>query len=205
VTFPTLVQPGDFQPVSVGEMPEAGSIRLLPMTPAFLEAVLADRREEAERVLGLSLFAEFPTEGERRFLAMRLRQVHEDARFQTWCAHAIVLGGQMVGHAGYHGPPGINAAHAPDAVELGYTIFAPYRGRGYATDAARMLIDQADKRANIRHFVVAVSPTNAPSLAIVQKLGFLKTGERMDDEDGLEHVFELHRDAAETLSDSQPE
>ena len=191
--------------MSVGEMPGTGSIRLVPMTRAVLEAVLADRREEAERVLGISLFAGFPSEGERRFLAMRLGQMHEDARFQTWCVHAIVLGGQMVGHAGYHGPPGRNAVDAPDAVELGYAIFVPYRGRGYATEAARMLMDMAEQRASIRHFVLAVSPTNAPSLAIVDKLGFLRTGERMDDEDGLEHVFELHQDADATPSDSAPE
>jgi RimJ/RimL family protein N-acetyltransferase len=67
-----------------------------------------------------------------------------------------------------------------------------------------MLIDMVERR-NIRHFVLAVSPTNAPSLAIVHKLGFLRTGERMDDEGGLEHVFELHRDAEETLSDSPSE
>ena len=174
-------------------MAGAGSIRLLPMTPAFLEAVLADRREEAERVLGISLFAGFPGDGERRFLAMRLEQIHADARFQTWCVHAVVLGGRMVGHAGYHGPPGRNAVRAPEAVELGYAIFVPYRGRGYATEAVRMLIDMAEQRANIRHFVLAVSPTNAPSLAIVAKLGFRRTGERIDDEDGLEHVFELHK------------
>jgi [ribosomal protein S5]-alanine N-acetyltransferase len=116
--------------------------------------------------------------------------MHEHARFQTWCVHAIVLGGQMVGHAGYHGPPGRNAVDAPDAVELGYAIVVPYRRRGYATEAARMLMDMAAQR-DIRHVVLAVSPTNAPSLAIVDKLGFLRTGERMDNEDGLEQVFEL--------------
>jgi [ribosomal protein S5]-alanine N-acetyltransferase len=188
--------------LAFGVMPEAGSIELLPMTPAFLEAVLADRRGEAERLLGISLFAEYPSEAERRFLAMRLRQMHEDTRFQTWCEHAIVLGGQMVGHGGYDGPPGNNAAYAPDAVEFGYAIFPPYRGRGYATEAARMFMDMADERANIRHFVLAVSPTNAPSLAIARKLGFLRTGERRDDERGLEHVFELHRDVEETPRDA---
>jgi ribosomal-protein-alanine N-acetyltransferase len=128
--------------------------------------------------------------------------MHEDARFLTWCEHAIVLGGQMVGHAGYDGPPGSNAALAPDAVEFGYAIFAPYRGRGYATDAARMLMDLAEKRAGVRHFVLGISPTNAPSLAVARKLGFQRTGERVDDERGLEDVFELHRDASETVGDS---
>jgi ribosomal-protein-alanine N-acetyltransferase len=183
-------------------MPEAGSIRLRPMTPAFLEALLADRREESERALGISLFAEYPDEGERRFLALRLRQMHEDARFLTWCEHAIVRARQMVGHGGYDGPPGSNPALAPDAVEFGYAIFVPYRGHGYATDAARMLMDLAEKRAGVRHFVLGISPTNAPSLAVARKLGFQRTGERIDDERGLEDVFELHRDAAKTVSDS---
>jgi RimJ/RimL family protein N-acetyltransferase len=169
------------------------------MTPEFVEALLADRREESEAALGILLFADYPDEDERRFLAMRLRRMHEDARFQTWSEHAIVLDGQMVGHGGYNGPPGNNAAQATDAVEVGYAIFPPYRGRGYATEAARMLMDLAEKRGGVRHFVLAVSPTNAPSLAIAQKLGFVRTGERIDEERGLEHVFELKRSVEESL------
>ena len=172
------------------------------MTPAFLDALLADRRDEAEQLLGISLYAEYPGENERSFLAMRLRQMREDKRFQTWSEHAFVVGGKMVGHGGYDGPPGNNAAHAPDAVEFDYAIFAPYRGRGYATQAARMLMDKAEERADVRHFVLAISPTNAPSLAIARRLGFLRTGERIDDERGLEHVFELHRGGGAQLSRS---
>jgi RimJ/RimL family protein N-acetyltransferase len=163
------------------------------MTPGFLEAVLDDRREDAAQALGVGLPDGFPDDGERRFLATRLRQMQEDERFRTWCPHAVVLGDRMIGHAGYHGPPGRNAVGAPDAVELGYTILPSHRGHGYATDAARMLIDLAEQRAGIRHVVLSVSPENAASLAVVRKLGFERTGERMDEEDGLEHVFELRR------------
>lgn len=170
-------------------------IELRPMTPAFLEAALEGRREDASRLLGAELPIGFPSEGEKGFLGLRLRQMREDDRFQTWCPHAVVLGGQMIGHAGYHGPPGTNSVNDPEAVEFGYRIFPSYRGRGYATQAARMLMDQAEKRAGIRHFVLSVGPQNAPSLAIVRKLGFTRTGQRMDDIDGLELVFELRRDA----------
>ena len=171
------------------------------MTPAFLDALLAGRREEAERLLGVAVFPEYPDEGERRFLAMRLRQMREDPGLDAWYEHAFVLGRQMVGHGGYDGPPGNNAAHAPDAVEFGYAVFAPFRRRGYATEAARMLMNTAAERAGVRHFVLAISPTNAPSLAIARRLGFVRTGERIDDERGLEHVFELHRDAGDTPRD----
>jgi ribosomal-protein-alanine N-acetyltransferase len=171
-------------------------IELRPMTPEFIEAALDGRREEAERLLDIDLPHEFPIEAERAFLGLRLRQMREDERFRTWCPHAVVLGGQMIGHAGYHGPPGVNSKHAQDAVEFGYSIYPPYRGRGYATKAATMLMDQARDRAGIQHFVLSVGPHNEPSLAIVRKLGFVRTGEHMDEEDGLELVFELRRNDA---------
>jgi [ribosomal protein S5]-alanine N-acetyltransferase len=163
------------------------------MTPEFVEAVLDGRREEAAQLLDVELPDEFPSEGERGFLGLRLRQMREDERFRTWCANAVVLDGLMIGHAGYHGPPGVNSTQNPDAVEYGYTIFPAWRGHGYATRAAVMLMDLAEERAGIRHFVLSVAPTNDPSLAIIRKLGFVRTGEQMDEEDGLEHVFELER------------
>ena len=74
-------------------------------------------------------------------------------------------------------------------IEIGYSIFPAFRGHGYATEAARMLLDIA-KEIGATTFRASVSPNNAPSLAIVRKLGLVKTGERMDDVDGLEFVFE---------------
>ncbi len=163
------------------------------MTPVFLEAVLDGRRAEAEDAIGATLPDEFPSDHDRGFLGLRLRQMGEDERFLTWSPYAVVLDGAMIGHAGYHGPPGVNAAQDPEAVECGYTIFPTWRGNGYATRAVEMLMDLAVQQGGIHRFVLSVAPTNEPSLAIVRKLGFVKTGEQMDEEDGLEHVFELER------------
>jgi ribosomal-protein-alanine N-acetyltransferase len=160
------------------------------MTPEFLEAVLAGERKQAAQVLGAELPDAFPREGERRFLSLRLRQMGEDERFQKWCPYAVVLDASMIGHAGYHGPPGINSTKNPQAVEFGYTIEPEHRGHGYATRAVVQLMDEAEERG-IKHFVLACSPDNEPSLAIIRKLGFTQTGEAMDEEDGLEFVFEL--------------
>jgi RimJ/RimL family protein N-acetyltransferase len=174
-------------------------IELVRMTPAFLEALLDGRRDEAAKLLGIEIPDEFPSQGERGFLAMRLRQMRDDPRFEVWCPHAVVLGGQMIGHAGYHGPPGVNSTQNPDAVEFGYSTFPAYRGRGYASEAATMLMAMARERG-VDRFVLSVAPDNEPSLAIVRKFGFVRTGEQMDDVDGLEHVFEL----TTTSVDSSP-
>lgn len=163
------------------------------MTPEFLEAVLAGDRAQAAELLDVELPEGFPSQGER-FFALRLRQMKEDPRFREWCPHVVVCAGRMIGHAGYHGPPGVNALHSADAIEIGYNIEPPFRGRGYATEAATQLLQRAEERG-IRHYIASCSPGNEPSLAVIRKLGFTQTGEVMDEEDGLELVFELSRQA----------
>jgi ribosomal-protein-alanine N-acetyltransferase len=86
----------------------------------------------------------------------------------------------------------VNANQSPDAVEIGYTIEEPWRGHGYATAAATELLRRAEERG-VRHYLASTTPDNEPSLAIIRKLGFRQTGEAIDEEDGLELVFELER------------
>jgi [ribosomal protein S5]-alanine N-acetyltransferase len=163
------------------------------MTPAFMEALLTGRLDEAADLLGIRLPdapLDFPAE---RFLAHRLEQMRRDPGVQQWLARAIVLrdeGRLMVGSAGFHGAPGVNAPGEPRALEIGYGILPEHRRRGYASEAVEGLIGWA-RTQGIDHFVASVAPENEPSLAIIRKLGFVRTGEHIDPEDGLEHVFEL--------------
>ena len=164
------------------------------MTPEFIEAALGGRVDDAARELGIELPEGFPEERIRGFLALRLRQMRKDSRFREWCPHVVVLDGRMIGHAGYHGRPGVNALQRADAIEVGYTIEEPFRGRGYATAATVELLRRAEERG-VHHFFASCAPGNAPSLAIIRKLGFTQTAEVIDEEDGLELVFELTRSA----------
>jgi ribosomal-protein-alanine N-acetyltransferase len=166
---------------------------LLSMTPAFMEAVLAGRRAEAEGLLRITLPDDPPDSQVIRFMSRRMEQMRSDPGVQRWLARAITLreaGSVMVGSVGFHGEPGLNAAGQPDALEIGYGILPEHRRQGYATEAVEALIGWA-RAQGIDHFVASVAPGNEPSLAIIRKLGFVRTGERWDDVDGLEHVFEL--------------
>jgi RimJ/RimL family protein N-acetyltransferase len=168
-------------------------LELVWLSPQLIETLLEGRPVEAARVGGFAIPASFPDEHDRRFLALRLRQTEEDPSRGPWSVRAIVLpegDRPMIGHIGFHGPPGVNSRRDPDAVEVGYTIFPEHRRRGYATEAVRALIAAAEAQG-IRRFVASVGPENEPSLSIVRRLGFVEVGRHWDDEDGEELEFEL--------------
>lgn len=95
----------------------------------------------------------------------------------------------MVGYTNFHGPPGVNDLGRPGAAEVGYTVFAPYRGRGIATEVARGLLDWAAREHGVHEFISGVAPDNGPSLRVNEKLGFVPTGDIVDGE----RIFELRR------------
>ncbi|MGZ4128480.1 MAG: GNAT family N-acetyltransferase [Actinomycetota bacterium] len=162
-------------------------LRLVPMTPAFIRALLDGRREQAAALLGAEVPESWPDETDGRHLRLWLDDMTTVRRFAQWRARAIIPKGRtdwMIGHAGFHGPP-----DRKGMVEIGYTIFEPWRGRGYATEAAWCLMTFAATQgaSTLR---ASVSPDNAASLAVVRKLGLEHVGEQMDEIDGLELVFE---------------
>jgi len=169
-------------------------LELVSISPDFIDALLAERREDAETEASLKLPDDWPDAHDSGFLRFRLRQMRERPEIQEWFVYAVVLRDAerpMIGHAGFHGPPGVNAVKAPDAVEVGYSVFEPYRRRGYATEVVRALIDWASREHGIQHFVASISPENDPSLALVRRLGFEQTGRHWDEEDGEELEFQL--------------
>jgi ribosomal-protein-alanine N-acetyltransferase len=164
-------------------------LELVSLSSPLIEAVLA----ADAGAIPFRVPDDWPDQHDRRFLELRLRDLAHFPQFQQWLVRAIVCDGEMIGHAGFHGPPGVNAIRAPHAVEIGYTIFEPYRRQGYAGETARALIDWAAQEHALSHFVASVAPGNEASLRLVRGLGFEQTGTRIDPEDGEELVFELWR------------
>jgi [ribosomal protein S5]-alanine N-acetyltransferase len=169
-------------------------LELVPLSLDAMDALIAGRRSEAASIAGVGVPKGWPDNHDAGFLALRARQLRENPARAEWPVYAIALrdaGRTMIGHAGFHGPPGINSLRAEDAVEFGYTVFEPFRSRGYATETVGALLEWARDERGIRHFVLSVAPTNDPSLAIVRRFGFEQTGSQWDEEDGEELVFEL--------------
>jgi len=173
---------------------QSDRLELVSLGPAAIDALLAGKRLEVEALARAVLPPDWPDAHDAGFLRWRAKQMRENSRAQQWLVRLLVLRGgerRMIGHAGFHGPPGTNGPSKAGAVEVGYTVIEEFRGCGYATEAVRALLGWARAEHEIRQFVASVSPGNAPSLAIVRKLGFVQTGTQWDEHDGEELVFEL--------------
>lgn len=163
---------------------------MVSLSPAVLDAFLAGDREGALRQLDFTVPEEFPGDA-IGLIRFRRGQISEPA-WLPWSLRAVVLREPervMVGYANFHGPPGVNDLGAAGAAETGYTIFAAYRGRGFATELAQAMMDWAAREHGVRHFISGVTPDNAASLRVNEKLGFARTGDVVDGE----VIFELHR------------
>jgi len=157
-------------------------LSLLPSDPQHLLALI-DAPEGFEQLAGLSIAAglhEMYHSGEVSpdWLAM-LRQssgpdpwrlgffvVHRDSR----C---------VIGSAAYKGPP-----DPAGIVEIAYGIAPEYQRRGYATEAARALLEYAFATGTVRLARAHTRPEENPSTHVLRKCGFQFIGTVVDPEDG---------------------
>ncbi|WDS36109.1 GNAT family N-acetyltransferase [Pseudoxanthomonas sp.] len=70
------------------------------------------------------------------------------------------------------GQLGIVTREGLPAPDLGYGFLPAARGQGYAVEAGRAVVDYARDTLKLPRLLAIVSPTNAPSLAVLGKLGF---------------------------------
>lgn len=165
---------------------------LVPLDPDLIRRLLAN-----DRPADTGLPEEFPNRGELEgFLPVQLHRMEADPDRREWMARLMVrrrLGQQdveIVGHCGFHGPPDVIGR-----AEIGYTVFTPYRGQGFAKEAAKALVDFAFAH-NQSKVYATVAPSNAPSLAVVRSLGFTQVGTQIDEVDGLELVFVIAKSSS---------
>ena len=181
-----------------GDAPSApirsSRLDLIPMSRAFLEATVAGDLVTAGAVLG----AEVPDVwlAATDLAALRLGQM-TDADLEPWLLRAIVARatGSMVGHIGFHGPPGMAHLDAwlPGAAEFGFTVFEDHRRLGYAREASVALMDWATDVHGVTDFVLTIAPGNTASQTLAAGLGFRRLGSWDDPDDGPEDILGLTR------------
>jgi ribosomal-protein-alanine N-acetyltransferase len=143
-------------------------VRPLPATAA---AALPEDRGEASRILAATLPAEWPQADLLDVLPLQAEASAETECFGVW----VMIDRDdrtVVGDVGFMGPP-----DEAGSIEIGYSVIPDRRRRGYATEAARTVVEWALAQSGVRLIVAGCDPHNAASIRTLERLGFQQTGE----------------------------
>tara|TARA_B110000483_G_scaffold58268_1_gene72811 strand:+ start:113 stop:604 length:492 start_codon:yes stop_codon:yes gene_type:complete len=124
----------------------------------------------------------FSAEEQAHFSPAWLKQLAQSAPCDPWVhGFAVQLNedGTDIGFAGFKGPP-----DSGGAVEIAYSIDSDQQNQGYATEAAATLVRYALAQAGVRTIRAHTLPETSASTRVLAKMGFVRTGEVIDPDDG---------------------
>jgi RimJ/RimL family protein N-acetyltransferase len=150
-------------------MLSSARVQLDPISPRQARAMLAGTPEP-----DLPWEEGFPLASVRGALERIVVAEGNGHALQPFFAYVIVRrsDGLAVGDAGFHGPP------ADGEVELGYALVPAARGKGLAAEATGLLVQWARTQPAVRRIAARVDPSNEPSRRLLERLGFVRDGER---------------------------
>ena len=115
--------------------------------------------------------APYPREAGERFIHEIARD-HPDTAGE-WFQFAVGLQatGQLIGDCA-----AMQQAGDPRQCEIGFTIAPDYQGRGYATEAVRLLLTYLFTARGKHRVTAYVDARNAASIALLERLGLRREG-----------------------------
>ncbi len=118
---------------------------------------------------------------ERAALSLYLERVYRFYGFGSW---AVLLRdtGEIIGRAGFGLPDPEDASFTPS---LGYLIGAGFRGRGYASEICRAIVNYGFRVLGFDFVKASADKDNTPSVRLLMSLGFRQSGS-LTGEDGRE-------------------
>ena len=107
--------------------------------------------------------------------ARREDYIDNQYRFHECGLWALVLkkSGVIIGKAGI------------TAGELGYHIYGPFRGRGYAFEACSAILGYAEEELGLRHVRIKTGEGNEASVRLAEALGFSRTEDTEQKSEGI--------------------
>jgi ribosomal-protein-alanine N-acetyltransferase len=162
-------------------MPEQPAVLTprLELVPCSLEVAnaLAGNVEEAERQLDARLPKEWPDLELAEFLPFYARLLREDPHLLGYGVWLLIerASRTVVGSAGFQGGPNTDGE-----LELGYGVHHDYRNHGYATEAARALVEWAFAQPGMKRVTAHCDQDNIPSQRVVEKAGLIQRGVQTD-------------------------
>ena len=118
----------------------------------------------------------------------RLPRVRQYPQWAKYLLRMAVLKDKqiVIGSAGFHSAP-----DSDGMIEIGFCVDRPYQGRGFGQEILQGMWDWVVEDPLVKTLRYTVSPNNTISQHIIKKFGFKHNGQQIDEEDGLEDIYEL--------------
>lgn len=151
-------------------MIETLNLKLVPCELSHFEALLRDKRE-LEPILQVTIpegWPHFPDAMPRGY-----RYLKRDPSLLGWWTYLFIHPQEraLVGSGGFKG-----RADEAGMVEIGYEIAPEYRRRGFATEAARGLVNHAFSYTHVRMVEAHTLPERNASAKALEKVGMKYAG-----------------------------
>ncbi|HAU1322215.1 TPA: GNAT family N-acetyltransferase [Legionella pneumophila] len=116
----------------------------------------------------MQFFPAIPTREEIIAFIDRIITHQEEKNFSLYAAE-IKNTGEMIGFVGLF--TATFQAHFTPAIEIGWRLSSKHWNQGYATEAAKAVIDYAFRKLDLDEVVSFTSALNKPSIRVMQKIG----------------------------------
>ena len=121
-------------------------------------------------------------------LPFRIPRIRKEPSLAPYLLRLAVLKieKEIIGSAGFHTGP-----QEDGMVEIGLGVEPAFRGQGFAQEILKGMWGWVIDQPQVSRLRYTVTPDNAPSQAIIKKLGFHHIGQQIDEEDGPEDIYEM--------------
>jgi len=177
----------------MGDVLHTPRLVMVPITLSLVEAMLAGRREEAERSIDARLPDTWPGPAlvERAFCA-DVEAIRANPEFRLWGDRVMITTTngprRVVGSVVFHGGP-----DSDGVVEVGYGVEQESQRQGYATEGTRASVEWALSQPNVRAVRACTPSWHVASRRVLERCGMLLAGSH--DHDMLGELLEYERRA----------
>jgi len=146
---------------------------LIELPLPALRAIVVGDRAKASDLLDARIPNEWPGSADATAgLPIHLAALERDPQQLEWRIRLIVIARQVIGSINLKGPPDLRGD-----VEIGWGLVEDSRGHGYATEAARSVIDWVFANSTARRVIATIPPDHAPSQRVAARLAMQPTME----------------------------
>ncbi|MDF9558550.1 GNAT family N-acetyltransferase [Bacillus tropicus] len=156
-------------------MPELHTNRLImtTFTHEMIEMLLIDKDAFSEE-FSFNIHSEWPLPEYKQFFPYKINRFKETPIENKW--EGLIIHKEtntIIGDMGFKGSP-----DEEGAINIGYSIVPDQRGKGYASEMGKALVQWGLSQPDVKKIVATCSPDNHPSIKVLQKIGLQFTEDK---------------------------